>query len=79
MTDAASSPRPFAVRARYSGSPAPTVVEEISFEAAAAAFAEGWPHPDEAATVSILVQDLESGQEHCFRIDLHSGEAAPCG
>ena len=78
MTDATL--RTFAVRARYDGGPAPHLIEETSFEAAAAAFVEGWPHPKaDEAEVSVLVQDLSSGREHCFRIDLDSGEAEPCG
>jgi hypothetical protein len=54
-------------------------VEATSFEDAAVAFVELW-HPPVGADneVSIIVQEAGSGVEHCFRIDLDSGEAAPC-
>jgi hypothetical protein len=25
------------------------------------------------------VRDVETGHEHCFRVDLESGETIPCG
>jgi hypothetical protein len=72
--------RSYSVRARYDGRRAPQVIEEASFEAAAVAFAEDWPHPEAGeASVAVLVQDLGSGREHCYRIDFDTGEAQPCG
>jgi len=29
--------------------------------------------------ISVIVREVGTGHEHCFRIDLDSGEAAPCG
>ena len=29
--------------------------------------------------VSLIVRDLETGDEHCFKVDLSSGETATCG
>ena len=56
------------------------VLEETSFEAAAVAYAEDFGYvTDEANELKIVVRDLDNGHEHCFRIDLESGDAAPCG
>ena len=81
MTDAPM--RLFRVHARHiedpHASPHPCVLSEASFEAAAVAYLEGWAHaPGEDSTVSVIVRDLASGHEHCFRLDLETGAAAPC-
>ncbi|MDP1873536.1 DUF5961 family protein [Phenylobacterium sp.] len=56
------------------------IVEEASFEAAAIAYVEDFHPPADAdGEIQVLVCDLASGHEHCFRIDLDSGEAEPCG
>jgi hypothetical protein len=77
-TDAA--PRRFSVHARHLDHHHARVVEEPSFEAAAVAYLESLgPAPDESHEVSVIVRDLASGHEHCFRVDLDSGETASCG
>ena len=54
-------------------------VDAVSFEDAAVAFVELWHPPLDADNeVSVIVREADSGVEHCFRIDLDSGEAAPC-
>lgn len=54
-------------------------VDAVSFEDAAVAFVELWHPPVDADNeISLIVRETESGVEHCFRIDLDSGEAAPC-
>jgi hypothetical protein len=54
-------------------------VEGASFEDAAIAFVELWsPEPDADGDVSVIVREIETGVRHCFRIDLGSGETAPC-
>lgn len=56
------------------------VVDETSFEAAALAYVEDWPHPvDDDNAVRVIVRDLEDGCERCFVIDLETGETDPCG
>ena len=71
--------RQFRVHARHMDGHHSHVVEETSFEAAAVAYLEDFPRePDEGHEVSVIVQDLASGHQHCFRIDLDTGEAAPC-
>jgi hypothetical protein len=55
------------------------VLEEDSFEAAALAYVEDWPHSiDEPPEVRVIVRDLEDGHERCFAIDLETGEAGGC-
>jgi hypothetical protein len=56
------------------------VLVEASFEAAAVAYVEDLA-PAGAADqeISVIVRNLEDGREHCFRIDLQTGETAACG
>jgi hypothetical protein len=54
------------------------LVEGVSFEDAALHFVED-RHPEgDGAEVSLLVEDCETGERQCFRIDLETGEAGPC-
>jgi hypothetical protein len=71
--------RLFRVHARRHDAPHAHLVTEVSFEAAAVAWLEGWPGEiGVEATVSIVVRDVDSGSEHCFGIDLDTGVVAPC-
>lgn len=55
------------------------VVTGRSFEDAALHFLEDHhPAADQDDEVSLYVDDLETGERHCFRIDLETGETAPC-
>ncbi|HEY5071804.1 MAG TPA: DUF5961 family protein [Caulobacteraceae bacterium] len=47
-----------------------------SFEEAAVLFAERWPEIGEACR--IIVVDAESGEQHCFNVDLEETQATPC-
>lgn len=74
--------RRFKVHARHIGGHHTRVLAEVSFEAAAVAYLEDFSLPAEAAdeqAVNVVVADMETGHEHCFRVDLESGEMAPCG
>lgn len=71
--------RRFSVHARHEDRHRARVVVEPSFEAAAVAYAEDLPHVGAAPEISLIVRDLDSGHEHCFRIDLETGETASCG
>ena len=55
------------------------VIEGVSFEDAALHFI-GDHHPvaDADEEVSLYVEDLETGERQCFRIDMETGETAPC-
>jgi len=69
----------FAVHAATPRGPA-RIVSEAGFEAAAMAFVEDYALPaDHEGDVVVIVREVETGREHCFRIDLASGQAAPCG
>ncbi len=71
--------RPFRVRARHLESHHARTMTEPSFEAAAVAYVEDLHElPVDGEAVSVIVHELESGREHCFRIDLESGETSAC-
>ena len=70
--------RTYRVHARHLGAHAITLMEP-SFEAAAAAYVETLHElPGDSETLRVIVLDIESGHEHCFSIDLESGETTPC-
>jgi hypothetical protein len=68
--------RRFRVQARDCEDHHGRVVEECTFEAAVAVYVED--HAGGAGELTLMVRDLESGHDHCFRIDLASGETASC-
>lgn len=54
-------------------------VEAPSFEAAALEFLEAWhPRADADGDVTLVVTDCGNGREHCLRVDVGTGETAPC-
>jgi hypothetical protein len=70
----------FQVYAAHDGRNHSHDVEGRSYEDAALAFVEEWrPAADAEGEVQIIVRDADSGREQCFRIDLFSGDAEPCG
>jgi hypothetical protein len=69
----------FSVRARHVHPHHARTLAERSFEAAAVAYVEDLHDVGDEDEVSVVVRDLDSGHEHCFRIDLGSGEASTCG
>ncbi len=73
-----AAPRKFRVHARHLETHHARIVEEPSFEAAALAYIEDFT-PSEAVEVRIIVRDMDSGHEHCFLIDLETGDASACG
>jgi hypothetical protein len=84
MPKAAAQPanddRRFRVHAKGGGAHHSRVVLEPNFEAAAVAFLEDYVPVGEADDeVSVIVRDLDGGAEHCFRVDVGSGEIEPCG
>jgi len=79
MTQASDETRSYSVHAADEGRGRSHQVQGVSFEEAAFAFVERWaPAPDGDGDVAVIVEDAETGHRHCFRIDLGSGEAAPC-
>jgi len=79
LSEPARETRSFRVHARHLDAHAVRTVVESSFEAAAVAYAEDLHDaPEDGDEVSLIVRDLETGHEHCFRVDLLSCDAAPC-
>ena len=80
MTDKTSEFRRFSVRARHTDNHHVRVVDEPTFEAAAIAYVEDLHlAAGDGDEISLIVRDLESGHEHCFRLDLQTGETRSCG
>jgi hypothetical protein len=80
MTQVAGETRQFSVHARHVGNHHARVVQETSFEAAAVAYLEDLHPPmTDDHEISVVVREVGTGHEHCFRIDLESGETAACG
>jgi hypothetical protein len=82
MVHEIESVRRFRVHARHMDNHHARLVEEASFEAAAIAYLEDFdlstPIEDDHE-IRVIVHDVATGHEHCFRVDLDSGETAPCG
>ena len=78
MPQAAEQTRRFSVHARHVDAHHARVLEERSFEAAAVAYVEDLHALGAEPAISVIVRELDSGHEHCFRIDLDSGDTAPC-
>lgn len=79
MTQAAADSRLFSVRARHADAHEARVLEESSFEAAAVAYLEDLSVQSADDEIRLIVRDMDSGHEHCFRVNLDTGETASCG
>ena len=80
MTQVAREFRQFSVLARHMEGHHARLLEEASFEAAAVAYIEDFHAPvGDENEISVIVREVGTGREHCFRIDLESGEIARCG
>ena len=78
MSDTAGE-REFSVHARNVDSHHARLVRERSFAAAAIAYVEDFDVRGGDLEVSVIVRDISSGHEHCFRIDIGTGEMTSCG
>jgi Family of unknown function (DUF5961) len=80
MPHATSETRIFRVHARHVDAHHARILEEPSFEAAAVAYVEHLHDlPGDGEEISIIVYEVESGHQHCFKVNLQSGETSPCG
>jgi len=71
--------RRFSVHGRREAPACAVLVEGVSFEDAALHFLENeHPPADADEEVSLFVEDCQTGERQCFRIDLASGRTAPC-
>lgn len=78
MAEGAQDVRRFSVRTE--GGRHAQLVEEASFEAAAAAYVEDFAMAaGDGHALNVVVRSLDDGREQCFRIDLDTGEAGACG
>lgn len=75
----AAETRHFSVHARHVDAHHARTLEERSFEAAAVAYVEDLHELGDAHEISVIVREVDSGHERCFRIDLDSGETSSCG
>jgi hypothetical protein len=72
--------RSYRVHARHVDAHHARLLDEASFEAAAVAYVEDLHLlPGDGEDVIVIVRETETGHEHCFRIDLATGDTAPCG
>lgn len=79
MPHAQPQTRAFRVHARHIPAHHARTLQEPSFEAAAVAYVEDLHEmPGAGEDISVIVREIDSGHEHCFRIDLDSGDATPC-
>lgn len=77
MTQTLETTRTFRVHARHTDAHHARILQEPSFEAAAVAYVEHLHElPDDGEEISVIVRELESGHEHCFKVNLDSGETA---
>lgn len=73
--EAAEDLRRFRVRSRHEDIHHGRVVMEPTFEAAAIAYLEHQPLPEDGRTeISVIVHDIQSGHEHSFLVRLPTGE-----
>ena len=70
--------RRFCVHDLHEASNRAHLIEGLTFEDAALHFVEDH-HPADGDEVSLDIQDLETGERQCLRIDLESGRNEPCG
>lgn len=79
MTATGTLQRRFAVHGVEEAPGRAHLVDGTSFEDAALQFVED-VHPAATADdeVSLIVEDCDTGERQCFRVDLASGETAPC-
>jgi len=79
MPNAQPAARRFSVHARHVDRHHARTLEETSFEAAAVAYLEDFHPPvGDEPEIRVIVHDLDSGHEHCFTVDLDTGETEPC-
>ncbi len=78
MSNATADHR-YRVHARHLDMHHARTVSEQSFEAAAVAYVEDLHALGDEHEISVIVRDIESGHEHCFRLNLDTGDAALCG
>jgi hypothetical protein len=78
-TTALTPPRRFSVHGADEAPSRSHLIEGVSFEDAALNFIEDFhPAADAEAEVRLFLEDCDSGERQCFRIDMTTGATAPC-
>jgi hypothetical protein len=75
---AATLQRRFSVHGTEDAPSRGLLVEGMSFEDAALHFLDSCQPEADGDEVSLIVEDCDTGERQCFRIDLSTGETAPC-
>ena len=70
--------RRFSVHATEEAPSRAHLITGLSFEDAALHFVEDRHPQADGDEMSLLVEDCETGERQCFRIDLQTGETGPC-
>lgn len=76
--DDVKAPRRFSVHGAEEAPSRAHLVEGASFEDAALTFAEHQHPQEDGEALALLVEDCETGERQCFRIDLETGQAGAC-
>jgi hypothetical protein len=71
-------PRRFAVLGIEEAPSRAHLLDGVSFEDAALLFVEDRHLEGDGGEVSVIVEDCETGERQCFRIDLGTGRAGAC-
>jgi hypothetical protein len=77
-TDETTLQRRFAVHEVTEAPSRARMLDGVSFEDAALHFIEDRHLEPDGDEVSLMVEECETGERQCFRIDLETGETAPC-
>jgi Family of unknown function (DUF5961) len=70
--------RPFVVHGEGEAVGRTHLVEGLTFEDAALRFLESHQPLTGDAEVAVYIEDCETGERQCLRVDLATGETAPC-
>lgn len=76
--DSAAAQRRFSVHGLGEAPSRAHLVEGVSFEDAALVYVEHQHPQEDGDEAALLVEDCETGERQCFRIDLETGETGPC-
>lgn len=75
----ATSVRRFSAHAAHESHAQTHDVFGASFEDAAFDFIERWhPAPDADGEIQVMLEDCETGERQCFKVDLEDGQAGFC-
>jgi hypothetical protein len=74
----AAETRRFLVHPAHERAEGHVVADAADFHDAALIYVERWTPADAEDELALIVCDCETGRQECFRIDLGTGQSAPC-